>query len=63
MENTETKPELNIIGEDGNAFFILARASKVAKENNMDWDAIQKEAQSGDYDNLLRVMMKYFDVN
>lgn len=61
--NTETtKPLLELSGEDGNAFGILGRAAKIAKENDMDWDKIDKEATSGDYDNLLRTMMKYFDV-
>lgn len=57
------KPQLDIIGQDGNAFAILGKAAKIAKANDMDFDTIQKEAMSGDYDNFLRVMMKYFDVN
>lgn len=56
------KPELRLVGRDGNAFAILAAARRVAQANDMDWKQIQREAQSGDYDNLLRVMMKYFEV-
>ena len=56
------KPKLKLLGTDGNAFAILGKASKVAKENGMDWDSISKEAQSGDYDHLLQTMMKHFDV-
>ncbi|MHA1881577.1 MAG: hypothetical protein ACTSUO_00840 [Candidatus Thorarchaeota archaeon] len=56
------KPKLKLTGEDGNAFSILGRARKVALKNGMDWEKIKKEATSGDYDNLLRVMVKYFDV-
>lgn len=56
------KPKLSIIGTDGNAFSILGKARKVAKENNMNWEEIQKEATSGDYDHLLAVMLAYFDV-
>jgi hypothetical protein len=56
------KPELKLLGEDGNAFFILGKASRVAKDNKMDWETIKKEAMSGDYNNLLATMMKYFDV-
>jgi hypothetical protein len=58
-----TKPVLKIVGEDGNAFFILGKARKVVKQNNWSEEEIKKfmdEAQSGDYDNLLRVCMKYF---
>lgn len=61
MENTE-KPRLKIIEEDGNAFAILGAARRVAMRNKMDWEAIKKEATSGDYDHLLCVMMEYFEV-
>ena len=57
-----TKPLLKIIGKDGNAFAILGEARKVALKNNMDWNTIQVEATSGDYNNLLVTMMKYFEV-
>ena len=56
------KPTLKLIGEDGNAFAILGKARRVALKNGMDWDKIYKEATSGDYNNLLRTMMKYFEV-
>jgi len=56
------KPELKIIGGDGNAFIILGKAMRVAKANNMDWNKIHDEATSGDYDHLLQVMMKHFEV-
>jgi len=57
------KPELELLGNDGNAFFILGKAQRVARKNNMDWDKIQAEATNGDYDHLLQTMMKYFEVN
>ena len=59
---SEKKPVLKLTGEDGNAFAILGRASRVARDNNMDWDIIAREATASDYDHLLCVMMKYFDV-
>lgn len=63
MKNKENeKPVLKLIGTDGNAFAILNKAQRVAKANGMDWDKIRTEATSGDYDNLLCVMMKYFEV-
>ena len=57
------KPFLRMVGEDGNAFAILGRAQRVAKANGLDWNKIKAEATSGDYDNLLCTMMKYFDVD
>lgn len=56
------KPKLELTRQDGNAFFILGKAQKVAKQNNMDWDKIREEAMGGNYDHLLQTMMKYFDV-
>lgn len=61
-ETTKQKPVLKIVGTDGNAFALLGKASRVAKENNMDWKTIQSEAMSGDYHHLLSTLMKHFDV-
>lgn len=58
----ENKPELRLLGKDGNAFAILAAARRVALANDMDWRKIEREAQSGDYDHLIQTMMKYFEV-
>jgi hypothetical protein len=60
MDNN--KPVLPIVGRDGNAFAILGLARQVARKHKMDWDAIQKEAMSGDYNHLLATMCKYFEV-
>ena len=62
VDPPSTKPVLKLVGKDGNVYSILAKARIVAKQNNMDWSVIQKEAMEGDYDHLLRTMCKYFDV-
>lgn len=59
------KPALELIGKDGNAFAILGRARRAAKLAGWSdeyWDAVHKDARSGDYDHLLAVMMKHFEV-
>ena len=58
----DNKKELNIIGIEGNAFNILAKARRIALKNNMNWDKIKTEAKGGDYENLINVMTKYFKV-
>jgi len=61
----ETKPILELSGQDGNAFFILGRARTVARKagwSNKKQKELMDEATSGDYDHLLQTMMKYFDV-
>ena len=62
LKETKLKPRLNIVGENGNIFSVLGKARRVAQQNNMDWDTIQAEALQGDYDHVLRTMMKYFEV-
>ena len=55
---------LDLVGEDGNAMFILARVQRAMKKAGLSMDKIEDfmtEAKSGDYDNLLRTCMKYFD--
>ena len=58
------KPKLRLSGEDGNAFFILGRARRVARDAGWDDTQIEeftREAKSGDYDHL-QTCMKWFDV-
>lgn len=59
------KPTLELSGQDGNAFMIMGLASRTAKRsgwNKARIDQYLKEAKRGDYDHLLRVTMKWFNV-
>lgn len=54
---------IDLTGPQGNAFYLLGTANKLAKELGLDEKAnmkIQLEMQSGDYDNLVNVFDKYF---
>lgn len=59
------KPTVYLLGTDGNAFSIMGAVIKALREAGAD-DAIvkgyQAEAMDGDYDHLLRVTMKYVNV-
>jgi len=60
------KPELELVGQDGNAFFILGRAKGAMRKAGWSkelQEEVMNEATSGDYDKLLQTMMKYFDVD
>ena len=64
-QTTIEKPTLELSGRDGNAFAILGKAQRVARDAG--WaegkvKLIMKEATSGDYDHLLQTMIKYFEV-
>lgn len=53
-----------LIGEDGNAFAIIARARRAAQRAGVPGDevaAFSTEATSGDYDHLLQTVMRWFD--
>lgn len=61
-------PEINVplVGEDGNAFSILGRVKRIMRRagiEDSEWKAFQKEATSGDYDNLLATVMRWFAVD
>lgn len=61
----QDKPVLELVGCDGNAFGIIGAATRVARKAGWSKDQIDtftKDAMSGDYDHLLQVCMKHFDV-
>jgi hypothetical protein len=63
----EDKPTLQLVGLDGNAFAILGRARRAARDagwlKNGKWERYHAEATSGDYDNLLAVTMQWFNTD
>jgi hypothetical protein len=66
---TDSEPKyprirVRLVGEDGNAFGILAKVMKALKKEGCSPEEIQKyktEATSGDYDHLLSVTMRWVD--
>jgi hypothetical protein len=64
-DTTIEKPILNLTTCDGNAMFIIGRATKTAR--NAGWsneriDKMVEDAMSGDYDHVLQTMFKNFEV-
>ena len=58
-----TNLKLKLVGEDGNAFMIMARARQLLRRNGRA-DLIERftrECTSGDYDTLLATCARYFD--
>lgn len=58
------KPRTEIIidltGPDGNAYALLAYASRFAKQLDYDFEEIKTKMLSGNYENLLQVFDEYF---
>jgi peptidoglycan hydrolase-like protein with peptidoglycan-binding domain len=58
------RPEVELFGEDGNAFAILGRVKKALKSAGNDQsvvDAYMEQAMAGDYDHLLAVTLAFSD--
>jgi len=59
------RPVVRLVGEDGNAFMVLGLVFRALREAGWSKEerlAFQAEATSGDYNHLLRTVMKYLDV-
>lgn len=57
--------EVQLTGEDGNAFAVLGkvlRAMRKAGVPETERDEFRNEAMSGDYDHLLGTCMRYVEV-
>lgn len=57
---------VRLVGEDGNAFAILGRVQSALRRGGASQEAIRDfvaEATAGDYDHLLRTVMKYVNVD
>lgn len=63
--NSQAKPTVKLIGEDGNAFVILGKVKSAMRRAGIDNNTINQymeEAMSGDYNHLLQTTMKYVNV-
>lgn len=56
--------QIELVGTDSNAFAILGKVNRAirGKIPKNEMAEFQKEAMSGDYDNLLQTCMKWFNI-
>lgn len=57
--------EVQLTGEDGNAFAVIGAVMKALKRNKVpkdEQDKFMNEAMSGDYNHVLQTCMKYVEV-
>lgn len=61
--DSKTGIKLTLVGQDGNAFYILGRAQRALKQAGKHAlvKEFHNEAMAGDYDHLLRTCMEWFD--
>ena len=65
MKAPTSKPTVQLIGQDGNAFAIMGNVKQALKRAGADKEYIDeylKEATSGYYNHLLTVSMKYVNI-
>lgn len=51
---------IDLTGPEGNAFVLIAYATRFAKQLDLDHEAIRREMMSGDYENLISVFDREF---
>ena len=59
-----TKPQMNLLGEDGNIYAILGRASRLLRQNGQSSEAEQmyfRVTSSNSYDEALRIISEYVE--
>lgn len=57
----ENRPiEIDLTGEQGNAFYLLGLASNLSRQLEMDAEKIKTEMTKSDYENLIEVFDNYF---
>lgn len=66
MSNSrKNKPDCKLIGEDGNIFNLMARASKTLRENGLSEEAAEMRERitsSGSYDEALCIIGEYVNI-
>lgn len=60
MTTKHKKIEIDLMSPEGNAFYLMGIASKLAKQYGLNSNKILEEMKGGDYDNLINVFEKYF---
>jgi hypothetical protein len=53
-------PVIDLTGPQGNAFFLMGQAARLARDLDLDGDAIINEMRSSNYENLVQVFDRYF---
>ncbi len=65
MDNKRNKPDCKLIGEDGNIFNLMARASRTLRENDLSEEAKEMReciTSSGSYDEALCIIGEYVNI-
>ena len=59
-EKRKHSPSVDLTGPEGNAFVLIGYARQWSKQLGLDSKKVEKEMMTGDYENLVSVLEKYF---
>jgi len=59
-KSKKSKIEIDLTGPDGNAFVLLGIAKDLCHKTGIEWSKVQAEMTSGDYENLIQTLDRYF---
>jgi hypothetical protein len=59
-KSKKSKIEIDLTGPDGNAFVLLGIAKDLCHKTGIEWSKVKAEITSGDYENLVQTLDKYF---
>ena len=65
MDRIKNKPDCKLIGEDGNIFNLLAKASVILKDNGLSEESkemYQRVTSSGSYGEALCIIGEYVNI-
>lgn len=65
MDNKRNKPDCKLIGEDGNIFNLMARASRTLRENDLSEEAKEMRERitsSESFDEALCIIGEYVNI-
>jgi hypothetical protein len=59
-KQNSTHITIDLTGPNGNAYYLLATAKRLAKQLDYKWDEIQTKMTSSNYENLVQTFDSYF---
>jgi hypothetical protein len=51
---------IDLTGPGGNAYYLLAHATRISRQLGLDSETILDQMRAGDYENLVQVFDRYF---
>jgi hypothetical protein len=60
IETKSKEVEIDLTGEQGNVFYLIAIGGRFCKQLNLNSEVFTRRMMSGDYENAIEVFEEYF---